>query len=266
MNELHAAEANTLLKADNKNYFFVPENYFTNLPADTLTHIFIKSLPVANVYSVPANYFENFAENVLEKIKFQQSIGNASADKLFTVPAGYFDGFAENILTKIKNTSSVQQELEQLSPFLSKISKANVYDIPKNYFEHFNPAISNKNTKPGAKIISLKNNRRWLNYAAAACVAAVLLFSGYLYTSNKNNAKPAYAKVNVQKEISTLSDDEIADYLKNNTSTAIFTNVGNDDNQLPNLDVQNLLQNMSDEELQQYLDQHPEPAETAGGS
>jgi len=270
--ELKEAGANILTAADNKNYFSVPEGYFNNLADDILTQVFIQSLPVSNSYYIPENYFENFPDILLKKLLVENNI-SLTKEIAYTVPEGYFDNLAGNILKKIKSSSSnpVRQELEELSPLLSSISKANVYNVPENYFEQLEPINEiQKNSLPSAKVISIGSRaRKWVNYAAAACIAAVLFGGGYVYFSGKipaiktSQTFPSLAKMDVQKEISSLSDDEINNYLKDNNNTAVYTNTNDSDQQ--GLDVETLLQNVSDEEIQQYLSQDPESGETGGG-
>lgn len=271
--ELKEAGARILTTTDNKNYYSVPEDYFNNLADGMLTHVFINSLPSQNPYYLPSGYFENFPEILFEKLNIQKNIG-ALQKKVYAVPEGYFDNLADNILKKIKSLSvnPVQQELEELSPLLGKIAKTNVYSVPENYFNKLEPINKMQgDSLPAAKVISIGNRaRKWVNYAAAACIATVLFGGGYLYFSgNKppatqgSSSIPPIAKMDVQKEISSLSDDDINNYLKDNNNTAVYTNTNDADPQ--NLDVETLLQNVSDEEIQQYLNQHPEPDETGGG-
>jgi len=222
--ELRQANADILTTADNKNYFFVPEGYFSNLTADILTNVFIKSLPSQNPYNLPAGYFESFPEILLEKLHIENGIGT-TRKKLYDVPEGYFNNLADNILKKIKSSAAnpVQQELEELSPLLSSISKTNVYNVPENYFNNLEPINKvQEHRLPAAKVISIGSKvRKWASYAAAACIAAVLFSGSYLYFHrNKPSVKPdtqtypSIAQTDVQKEISSLSDAPIRfDYM-----------------------------------------------------
>jgi hypothetical protein len=272
LNELKEVNAAFLLKVDNKNCFEVPEYYFDTLPGNVLAHIFIESLPIANPYTIPAEYFKNLPEIIVDKIGL--SFLEGSKENVFSAPAGYFETLSDDILKKIRPQvlASPQQELNEISPLLSGIPKTNVYAIPEGYFGQLDPIgnVQKNNNQTGAKIVSIGNvKRKWLNYAAAACIAAFISISGYLYFSDKstvgqNSSIPSLAKMDVQKEISVLSDDEIDNYLKANSNTSVYTSVGDDDQQ-QNMDVQDLLQNVSDQEIQQYLNQDPEAGETGGG-
>lgn len=271
LTELRELDAQALIAAGNDNYFSIPESYFDELPAIIISAVFLQSIPVYNPYSVPSGYFENFSSNVLRRINEQKSFV-LIADKMpaYSIPNNYFDDLAKNILARIKNQpnqSEIEQELQSLSPFLNSIPKINVYTAPENYFEGLHPSVNKKSTP--AKVVSFKTTSRWINYAAAACIAVLLIGGGYFYLGGKaphsGVAATAEPSTNVEVQISDLSDDEIASYLTTNSNTGIYTNTGADGNQSRNIDVQNLLQNISDEEIQQYLDQNEEPALVEGG-
>jgi hypothetical protein len=275
LDELKENGAVALLNANNRNYFSVPDNYFDDLAPNTLRDIFIKSLPVINPFTVPSLYFENLPDIILDKTQVRKNLSFSIEEKnLYVVPDGYFNSLAENILKKIKSLSNpVWQELEEISPLLSKIPKTNVYSVPDTYFEASSSLIDVAHSKldvahskPQAKVISFGSRaRRWINYAAAACIAAVLFGGGYFYL-DKNKIQPAspISEAEVQQQISQLSDDEIANYLEENNNTGIYTSNGDDDNQPQNLNIQTMLQNVSDEEIQQYLNENPEAAKEEG--
>ena len=270
LNELKELDAAILMDTNNKNYFFIPANYFNDFAENVQTQVFIQSLPVSNPYKTPLNYFENFADSVFENLHAEKSIKQLKSiqQPSYTLPENYFDNFADSVLKKIK--TSVAQELEELSPYLNRILKTNVYSVPENYFKQLEIPLKH-NVSSETKVISLKSKtRKWFNYAAAASIAAVLFGGGYLYfsgestNSSQQSSVPTLANADVQKEISTLSDDEINSYLKNNNSIAVYTS-SNDTDQQPKMDVQSLLQNVSDEEIQEYLKQDPQSHETGGG-
>ena len=91
LNELKEIGAVTLLQADNRNYYAVPEDYFTNLAPDVLANIFITSMPSVNPYTVPELYFNNLPDIILERINIsllqQQGI---SKKNIYTIPERLF--------------------------------------------------------------------------------------------------------------------------------------------------------------------------------
>ncbi|MEP6514009.1 MAG: hypothetical protein ABJA79_09075 [Parafilimonas sp.] len=277
----------------NQNVFTVPEGYFDTLGSDILSQIFISALPKQIPYSRPSeNYFNNLASEVLLKMETlkgnntsenEESILNKISKEtlssvLSSVPSGYFDTLADKILQKIKSEASTRQteiekELAEISPLLSTISKANVYAVPDNYFEKINiPVSESKKEKQTGKVILLQSRmRKAVSYAAAASVAAIMLFAGYQFFYSKNNKNTnhnitlinnAYydslKNVNIEKELASLSDEEINAYL--DSERMAFINVS--ESPVPEVsDIQSFLHNASDEEILQYLKQNKEPGE-----
>ncbi len=272
LDELRDIHAVFLTEADRRNVFFIPQNYFNELPDAIRANIFLHTVTISDPFTVPENYFENFPALLLDKIK-DNAVPNVFGNNtrvIYTVPENYFDNFANGVLKKIKqsNQVSAQQELEEISPFLSAIPRTNVYSVPENYFSKISETVP---SEPPAKIISIGGRtRKWTNYAAAACIAALLFGGSFLHFYTKGNAEihsvvSSVSNEDLQKQISVLSDEEIADYLKTNLNLAVYTSTGTEDYQQQNLDIQNMLQNMSDEEIQQYLDQHPESSSKEEG-
>src|SRR5215813_1320631 len=74
-----------------------------------------------NPYKVPAGYFEELAEQILWKAK--------AGVNPYKVPDGYFEGLAEAVLKRVKaeGADTAGEELEILSPLLSKIGKKSPY-------------------------------------------------------------------------------------------------------------------------------------------
>ncbi|MFT4153901.1 hypothetical protein [Parafilimonas sp.] len=268
LNELKEAGAATLIQANNKNYYSVPEGYFKAFPSGVLANIFINALPSSHPYTVPKAYFENLPDYILDKINISSwQLQGGKQKNSFTVPAKYFNGFADSVIKKIKaqesNKDDIVKELEEISPLLSTISKERVYSLPENYFERLEPLKQTKKRfNPSAKIISLGGKtRKWINYAAAACISAVLFGGGYFFISGKKEQTTQTSQttvtadnVNFEQQLASISDSEIEAYLKENSNTSVFTNVGATDyQQEQSSDLQTIIKNMSDDEIQQYL-------------
>jgi len=263
LDELQALNANTLLNISRENMYFLPDEFFTDFSGNITRQIWLNSVPKKNPYHFPKDYFENLPDIILDKVVLNER----AAGTLLHVPDGYFNNLAESILGKIKaKNDNVQQELEELAPLLSQLSKTNVYTVPAGYFETLAPQTVTE--KAPAKVISIgRKTRRWLNYAAAACIAALMFGGGYYYLnenktphSNSSNGN-IYANINVEQAISQLSDSVINNYLQNdNTDISVPQN----DNQ--DIDVKSLIQNMSDEEINNYLLKNSDPDENTKGS
>ncbi|MBU7577858.1 MAG: hypothetical protein KAF40_07340, partial [Flavihumibacter sp.] len=164
----------------------------------------------------------------------------------FTVPAGYF-------------------ELSPASP-LNKIGRSIPYTVPAGYFEELPQRMLSKvqsannlenatqaaTGSSGAKVISL--GRSWIRYAAAAVVTAVIALAGWLYfrpASDSLGVNPAFVK-QLDKEIREISDEEILEFT-NPTSTIYYGTAVLAPGELSGSEVHDLLGDVSDEALQQYL-------------
>jgi hypothetical protein len=264
LDELKSLDAGTLISLSRKNVYFLPDDYFSDLPINIIRQIWLNSVPIINPYHIPPNYFEHLPELILDKLAVQNQV--ALKSPTYEVPDGYFNNLAENILGNIKaGNNNVQQELEELSPLLNTIPKVNVYTVPAEYFESLNPAPV-RETQP-AKIVSIKSKpRRWIAYAAAACIAALMFGGGYYYMQDKNfndnntsAGQNQVAEVKVQQAISQLSDAEIDSYLKNDDDVYIPQNDTQD------INIKFLLENMSDEEINNYLIENSDPGENTKG-
>lgn len=265
LDELKLLNSEILINSERTNVYHLPEGFFDDLSNNVSSQIWINSVSKKNLYLIPEGYFENLSEIILDKIWLE----NNSNKNYYFLPDGYFENLAGNILKKISHTEdNVQQELEELSPLLNSISKTNVFSVPPGYFDALTP-LEKSSTHVPAKVISLGSRaRKWVSYAAAACVAGLMFIGGYSYLQNKkathiNHSKNQFANVDVNQAISQLSDTEINNYL-NNDNSDIYNN-GNSGPDNENFDIKIMLDNTSDDEINNYLLQNSEPAEKNGG-
>ncbi|MCF1716258.1 hypothetical protein L0U88_16570 [Flavihumibacter sp. RY-1] len=207
-------------------------------------------------YDVPVGFFEQFPQRMLQLVKQDEAkeeievisplLAGLSKKMPFTVPEGYF-------------------ELSPASP-LNTIGTEIPYTVPAGYFEELPQRMLSKvqagnnignatHTAPsssGAKVISL--GRSWIRYAAAAVVTAVIALAGWLYfrpASDSLGVNPAFVK-QLDKEIREISDEEILEFT-NPTSTIYYGTAVLTPGELSGSEVHDLLGDVSDEALQQYL-------------
>ena len=229
-------------------------------------------------YKVPVGYFENFPEKMLQQVKTVEAqdeiaaisplLAGLSKKMPFTVPEGYFERteqeFGNNSIQEGKQ-SGIMSELSTGSP-LHKIGRTGPYTAPAGYFENLPQEILSKvqsgnnlgnathvaPSSSGAKVISL--GKSWIRYAAAAVVTAVLALAGWLYfhpASDSLGVNPAFVK-QLDKEIREISDEEILEFT-NPTSTIYYGTAVLAPGELSGSEVHDLLGDVSDEALQQYL-------------
>ncbi|GAB2679825.1 hypothetical protein GCM10027036_37480 [Flavihumibacter cheonanensis] len=218
-------------------------------------------------YEIPVGYFEQFPQRMLQLVKQAEAkeeiavisplLAGLSKKMPFTVPEGYFE-----------QTEQAFESISDLSPAspLHRIGRTGPYTVPTGYFEELPQQLLSKvqsannlvNDIPstasgsGAKVISL--GRSWIRYAAAAVVTAVLALAGWLYfrpASDKLGVNPAFVK-QLDEEIKEISDEEILEFT-NPTSTIYYGTAVLAPGELSGSEVHDLLGDVSDEALQQYL-------------
>lgn len=177
-------------------------------------------------YQVSEVYFETLSTVIMARI----AAGGNEENSLLQitgksmpqdVPSGYFDTLADSILTKIKTAGSdVNTELQELSPVLVNISKANLYDVPAGYFDTVATAVTTQ-IKPQPKVVSLFKIRTFMRYAAAAVVISMFAFGiSYLLQKDSNTiAGTIKTEAQFNTQLASISDDAIIDYLQMTADT-----------------------------------------------
>lgn len=100
----------------------------------------LAAIEKVNVFRVPEGYFEYVSADILMVINKESGLNNNTrAD----VPAGYFDTLAASILTKIKaqQNEDAVAEISSLSPQLSSLKHAGVFEVPVGYFDTLADAV-----------------------------------------------------------------------------------------------------------------------------
>ncbi|TKK70845.1 hypothetical protein FC093_03885 [Ilyomonas limi] len=216
-----------------------------------------------NCYRVPDNYFEDVAGEVMSKIQLPFT------QLPLTPPApDYFDGLAGTILNKIKSNGTIVEannevtsELTELSPLVAGIKKENVYTVPADYFANFKvnvPATAEK-----TKVVAMRPTTHWARYAAAAVIVGVIAISGMFLL--KNDTAINDTAVTITKYIpslSSVSDNAIASYLKESPANMDIVLPVYDDSKINAGSLtEQLLQDVSDSDIQEYLQENQQPGE-----
>lgn len=229
------------------------------------------SQPV-NTYAVPPGYFEGLAAQVLSRIRAMEAVD--AAEELsylspllsglpkqmpYTVPAGYFEGVSE-IMTKLaKGTGddlTAAEETASISRLLGSLKKEMPFTVPTGYFENLASDIAARESKTEAKVISLSSSRKWFRYAAAAAVAGIIFMAGFLIINKPGETEPGRAVfVKVSKDIKKLNNtqkDDLIDFLNSGMTGTETARVNNDNK---SKEIQQLLQDVSEEELKDFQEQ-----------
>jgi hypothetical protein len=221
--------------------------------------------PVQNAYSVPEGYFEGLAQQVLHRVKAMDA-GTAGEELAhlspllrdmpkqmpYAVPAGYFDELGDRMLNVVNDkTQTAAEELEQLSPLLGGLKKEMPFSIPQGYFETV--AIPQTEEKPAAKVVSL-TSRKWFKYAAAAMIIGVI--STMFVIIKRSNVDPNKNPAGwVAKQMKNVSTDDINNFIELTDETLPQKEVIASADKKE--EVKQLLQDVSDKEIQEFLDELP---------
>ncbi|KGE13866.1 hypothetical protein [Sphingobacterium deserti] len=185
--------------------FSVPNNYFDELKYSITAQVALANPDEeAQSWSTPSGYFETLQDTIQSRIMIE-SIDHTNES--FTVPTGYFDALADRIQANI-----FEKDLHQ-------VAQTDGYTTPPLYFEKLTATIvaKAKDTSPVSgnenKPVRRLNPQRWIQYAAAACVAAVLGTASY-------NAVMDHGQVNAtETHLASIPEDEIINYLSTSNSS-----------------------------------------------
>jgi len=185
----------------------------------------------------------------------------------FTVPEGYFDTLPEQLLQRVKTTAAkpepVQEELTALSPLLASVPRHQPQGVPQNYFttlpNRVMAAIAAQEQAPAAqeapaKVIPMRPRRRYMPWAAAACIAGCLAI-GALFLFRGGAVRNTNS---LEAQLAAIPDQDIVDYLQAHSDAfdndAIFSNVSSEDvaDELPRISTD--LSNLPAEAIQKYLE------------
>ncbi len=232
----------------------------------------------------------NIRNNIKDELNELNSEINANAnDTPYSVPEGYFEGLAAAVLAKIKGEGAVtaSEEIAQLSPLLAGISKKTPYSVPEDYFNsnieglkaftsdeeslvlsfidkqmpYEVPAgyfanvpeqVFQKISDRTSRVVPLMR-RKWMRLAVAAMITGIITISGIAYFNKSVDPATTDPVTAVQK----ASTEELNDFIN---STAVDL-PGDEKLQLTanntpsKKEVKQLFDDVSDKELENFLDQ-----------
>lgn len=265
------------LRAARVNPFVVPAGYFENLPLQLL-QLAKEEEPASttlqqagmNPYTVPAGYFDQLADTILlrakaaddsltaqEELSFLSPLLSKLDKKLpFEAPAGYFTELTDNVVSGARAIDFVNEELENLSPVMAGLKDKQVYEAPAGYFEGLPGQLLSRVKKVNvpAKVIVVSFRSKVMRYAAAAALAGAVIMGAWWFTGKSGTSGTDSVVAKVDK----LSVTELQDYLEDESVAMPAADLlaANSKPELDASDMGDLLQNVSDDEIQKYLEQN----------
>ncbi|TDX00119.1 hypothetical protein [Dinghuibacter silviterrae] len=195
----------------------------------------------------PPGYFEGFADKMLRLIREEETETPHTLEHLrdqptYRIPEGYFDGLPQRMLALAKAAApaNVDEELQELSPWLASLPRTYPGTVPAGYFEQFSPA-SQIAAAMTAKVVPLSVRTLSVRqFLAAAVTVGVILMSavwGYhIYQRPNDMASGIALKTPAQfnNALAKISDQAIVDYLKSNADVADADLIASEADDLPN--------------------------------
>jgi hypothetical protein len=110
-----------------------------------------------------------------------------------------------------------------------------------------------------AKVITLRIARKWMQFAAAAVMAGILVTGAFLFTDDRSGIEQTKNDIpDVSSEMNKVSEDELVTYLDNPEHIVAAPAATSLATEAELADVKNNLHQLSDEELNQYLKENAE--------
>ncbi|HVG42654.1 MAG TPA: hypothetical protein VM888_13675 [Chitinophagaceae bacterium] len=221
----------------------------------------IAEIENVNIYSVPAFYFDNLPQNILQNINSaNEPLKQVSPITPYKVEERYFDNLPENILQKIRNdkkkSTEIIDELKDIAPSINTISKSPVFSVPNGYFQNFNVSPE-RSIRPRTRLFV--TSKQVTRYAVAAVITALMAVGVYL-TIGKVDRRSREQAVNVKSAVQSLRNEEIIEFLRMHAPRNKTGNVSSQKKSAAFKYYESLKQ-MTDEEIQQYLQENLETGE-----
>lgn len=264
------------LQQVSNNPYEVPQGYFESLANNILQRVKAEEVSLSpalrqannNPYTVPKGYFNSLPEIILNRVKATDTdnaneeleilsplLSQIGKKMPFSTPAGYFDEVGENAIAGAQAIDFVNIELENLSPLMQGLKRIMVYEVPAGYFDQLPGRVMKaiKAQQP-AKVVSISFTRRVLRYAAAAVVAGLIITAGWFYMGNRNT-RPEF---DTTAQLDSISDEMLQKYLENQAPTPAETPMAATTavDELDADDMKDMLADVTDEDLQQYLEKY----------
>jgi len=188
---------------------------------------------------VPAGYFDDLASRILDRVRSEAELSELSpllagiGKKMpFQAPEGYFKTLAARLPggASFPGVVDAGQPLEPgtgdpaLSTRLAGLRSVTPYQAPGGYFEQFPDRMLAKARAAGtmeeqaapAKVVSIGRWQSWWKLPAVAVAASVILVFGWLALhTSVSTTGNPAVNPDITKSLSNVSDQEIQNYLDN---------------------------------------------------
>lgn len=230
-----------------------------------ISPVLASSFPLPVPYKVPADYFGQLpsvalttakggSDNAADELQaLSPLLGSISRKTPYHLPEGYFEGLSGNTLAETKAVAFVQEELDDFSPVLHNLKHASLYEVPAGYFDQLPGIILSKvQSEQPAKVVKMANRNVLRRYIAAAAVLAVMITGAWWYFQPSSRIEIPTTTVAIQQ----VPDEELVRFIDDQALAAEIAGNTIAYTEFDNNDMHDLLADVSDEELQQYVEKN----------
>ncbi len=205
-------------------------------------------------YAVPKGYFEELAATIVEKASIV-AIDNNNSANIFRVPDQYFNGLANKILQRVKEIEEEGILLNAENETIAPVLNTIPKRMPYAVPNEYFEQFSVRIPSEKAKVIPMKKMRNWMTYAAAAVFVGIMVTGSFLFSDKKQSQEfEKYQNLDVASALDQVSDLELNSYIDENHPAAVYDIIENDQENLGN--VEDKIQSMSTDNLNQYLNEN----------
>lgn len=230
-----------------------------------ISPVLASSFPLPLPYKVPADYFGQLSSAALTAVKAGSNnaaeelqalsplLGSISRKTPYHLPEDYFERLSENTLAETKAVAFVQEELDDFSPVLHNLKHAPLYEVPAGYFDQLPGIILQKvQSEQPAKIVKMGSRNVLRRYIAAAAVLLVMLTGAWWYFQPSSGTDDPKASIAIQQ----VPDEELIRFIDDQSLAAEIAGNTVANTEFDNNEMHDLLADVSDEELQQYVERN----------
>lgn len=198
-----------------------------------------------------------YFDQLAETILEKATIGlvNKSTLGSYQVPDQYFSGLASKIMQRVKESATDEISMFTENESIAPILNTIQKEMPYAVPEKYFEHFSVTIPNEKAKLIPMKKMRNWMTYAAAAVFVGIMVTGSFLFSDKKQSKDfEQYQNMNVAAALDQVSDAELNNYIDDNRVNSIDDLSENERASLDNIDGK--IESTSTENLSQYLDEN----------
>jgi hypothetical protein len=178
-----------------------------------------------------------------------------SLNNSYQVPDTYFSGLASKILERVKEINVEETSLYDENESIAPILNTLPKAMPYIVPANYFEQLTIQIPVERAKVVPMKKMRNWMTYAAAAVFVGIMVTGSFLF-SDKQQAQDfeKFQNMDVAAALDQVSDSELNSYIDENHANSVDDLT---DIERVNLDnVDDKIQSMSTENLSDYLNEN----------